>query len=170
MPYFPPNTGWSLPDQSGEPSNVWCDRYNQPSGTPNQIESMGLDTQHGLSQTEMLNYLLQFYHSYAPAPVFGPAQNPVQALGFNSADLRSLPQDDYSNGLTGGFNDPSMQSHIANMHGTNQTPPNINPPVQDPIPVQGQEQGPGPASRNPQRAPRRGHRNARSRARPYERP
>lgn len=171
MPSFPPNTGWQLPSQSDEPHNDWGTPYNKPARAPNQMVSMGLGTQPDLSQTEMFNYLLRFYHSHAPAPFVGPAHNhPAQDFGLNPADLVPLPQDQYPNDITAGFNDPSMQGQIANMHpapDTNQALSNIDLSMQDPIPVQEQEQG--PATRTPQPAPHRGRRGARSRPRPYER-
>ncbi len=168
MPSFPPGCGWHLPGPSDEPSNDWDTPYNQPAGTPDLVRSMGLDTQPALSQIEMLNYLLRFYQSHAPAAFVGPAHNPpVQAPGLNAADLDPLPQDDYSNGMTGDFIEPSMLSQIVDMHGFNQALPNIDPCMQDQVPIQAQEQGPAP--RTPQSAPSRGRRNAHSRPRPYER-
>ena len=170
MPYFPPNTERPLPDHLDEPSNDWGTPYNQPAGTPDLVRSTGLDTQPALSMIEMFNYLLRFYHSHTPAPFVGPTHNlPIQAPGLNSTNLGSLPQEDRSNGMAAGFNEPSMQSQIANLHGFNQALPDIDPSTQDPIPIPAQGLEPQPAPQTPQPAPRRCGRNARSRPRPYER-
>ena len=170
MPYFPPNTGLPLPGQLDEPSNDRGTPYDQPAAAPDLVRFPGLDTQPALSQIEMFNYLLRFHHSNTPAPFVGPAHiPPVQTPGLNSTNLGSLPQVVHSNGMAAGFNEPSMQSQIANLHGFNQALPDIDPPTQDPIPIPAQGLEPQPAPQTPQPAPRRCGRNARSRPRPYER-
>ncbi|OJI99695.1 hypothetical protein ASPVEDRAFT_81289 [Aspergillus versicolor CBS 583.65] len=167
MPSFPPNTGWQLPSQSDEPSNGWGDRYNnEPARAPNQMVSMGLGTQPDLSQTEMFNHPLRFYHSHAPAPFVGSADSlPAQDSGLSLLDLSCLPQEVPSNGMTAGCNEPSMQDQAINLYpapDTNQALSNRNPSMQlsMPVPVRTQAQRLEPAPRTPQLGPRRGRRNA----------
>lgn len=178
MPSFPPNTGWQLPSQSDEPHNDWGTPYNKPARAPNQMVSMGLGTQPDLSQTEMFNYLLRFYHSHAPAPFVGPADSlPAQDSGLNLLDLSCLHQEVPSNGMTAGCNEPSMQDQVVNMYpapDTNQALPNRNTSMQLPMPVPAQahelELEQEPAPRTPQPAPRRGRPDTRSRRNLDQRP